>query len=44
MAMISTILVAFNPYEKGGAIHKLLGRMGVGLMLIVAISSFSYMK
>ena len=26
--------------KKGGAIHKLLGRIWVGLMLIVAITSF----
>ena len=41
MAMIAIILGAIQlSMKKGGTIHKLLGRMWVGLMLIVAISSF----
>ena len=41
MAMISIILGGIQlSMKKGGAIHKLLGRIWVGLMLIVAISSF----
>ena len=40
MAMIAIILGGIQLYmKKGGAIHKLLGRIWVGLMLIVAISS-----
>ena len=40
LAMIAIILggIQFS-MKKGGAIHKLLGRIWVGLMLIVAISS-----
>ena len=41
MAMISIILGGIQlSMKKGGAIHKLLGRIWVGLMLIVAITSF----
>ena len=41
MAMIAIILGGIQlSLKKGGAIHKLLGRIWVGLMLIVAISSF----
>ena len=41
MAMIAIILGGIQlSMKKGGAIHKLLGRIWVGLMLIVAISSF----
>ena len=41
MAMISIILGGIQlSMKKGGAIHKFLGRIWVGLMLIVAISSF----
>ena len=41
MAMIAIILGGIQlSMKKGGTIHKLLGRMWVGLMLIVAISSF----
>ena len=40
-AMIAIILGAAQFYmKKGGVIHKLLGRIWVGLMLIVAVSSF----
>ena len=40
MAMIAIILGGIQlSMKKGGAIHKLLGRVWVGLMLIVAISS-----
>jgi uncharacterized membrane protein len=40
MAMIAIILGGIQlSMKKGGAIHKLLGRIWVGLMLIVAISS-----
>lgn len=40
MAMIAIILGCIQlSMKKGGAIHKLLGRIWVGLMLIVAISS-----
>ena len=40
MAMIAVILGGIQlSMKKGGAIHKLLGRIWVGLMLIVAISS-----
>ncbi|WP_428080321.1 DUF2306 domain-containing protein [Candidatus Pelagibacter sp.] len=41
MAMIAIILGGIQlSMKKGGAIHKLLGRIWVGLMLIVAITSF----
>ena len=41
MAMVAIILGGIQlSMKKGGAIHKLLGRIWVGLMLIVAISSF----
>ena len=41
MAMIAIILGVIQlSMKKGGAIHKLLGRIWVGLMLIVAITSF----
>ena len=41
IAMIAIILGGIQlSMKKGGAIHKLLGRIWVGLMLIVAISSF----
>ena len=41
MAIIAIILGGIQlSMKKGGAIHKLLGRIWVGLMLIVAISSF----
>ena len=41
MAMIAIILGGIQlSMKKGGPIHKLLGRIWVGLMLIVAISSF----
>ena len=41
MAMIAIILGGIQlSMKKGGTIHKLLGRMWVGLMLIVVISSF----
>ena len=40
-AMIAIILGAIQLYmKKGGFIHKLLGRIWVGLMLIVSVSSF----
>ena len=40
IAMIAIILGSIQlSTKKGGAIHKLLGRIWVGLMLIVAISS-----
>ena len=40
MAMIAIILGGIQlSMKKGGAIHKFLGRIWVGLMLIVAISS-----
>ena len=40
MAMIAIILGGIQlSMKKGGPIHKLLGRIWVGLMLIVAISS-----
>ena len=40
IAMIAIILGGIQlSMKKGGAIHKLLGRIWVGLMLIVAISS-----
>ena len=40
-AMIAIILGGIQLYmKKGGAIHKLLGRIWVGLMLIVSVSSF----
>ena len=40
MAMIAIILGGIQLYmKKGGPIHKLLGRIWVGLMMIVAISS-----
>ena len=41
MAMIAIILGGIQLYmKKGGAIHKLLGRIWVGIMMFVAISSF----
>ena len=41
MAIIAIILGGIQlSLKKGGAIHKLLGRIWVGLMLIVAITSF----
>ena len=41
MAMFAIILGGIQlSMKKGGAIHKLLGRIWVALMLIVAISSF----
>ena len=41
IAMIAIILGGIQlSMKKGGAIHKFLGRIWVGLMLIVAISSF----
>ena len=40
-AMVAVILGGIQLYmKKGGAIHKLLGRLWVGLMLIVSVSSF----
>lgn len=40
-AMVAIILGGIQLYmKKGGAIHKLLGRIWVGLMLIVSVSSF----
>ena len=40
-AMIAIILGGVQLYmKKGGAIHKLLGRLWVGLMLMVSVSSF----
>ena len=40
-AMIAIILVGIQlSMKKGGTIHKLLGRIWVALMLIVAITSF----
>ena len=41
MAIIAIILGGIQlSMKKGGTIHKLLGRIWVGLMLIVAITSF----
>ena len=41
MAMIAIILGGIQlSMKKGGAIHKLLGRIWVSLMMFVAISSF----
>ena len=41
MAIVAVILCGIQlSMKKGGSIHKLLGRIWVGLMLIVAISSF----
>ena len=41
MAIIAIILGGIQlSMKKGGAIHKFLGRIWVGLMLIVAITSF----
>ena len=41
MAIVAVILGGIQlSMKKGGSIHKLLGRIWVGLMLIVAISSF----
>ena len=41
MAMIAIILGGIQlSMKKGGLIHKLLGRIWVGIMLIVAITSF----
>ena len=40
-AMIAIILGGVQFYmKKGGPIHKLLGRIWVGLMLVVSVSSF----
>jgi len=40
-AMMAVILGGIQLYmKKGGAIHKLLGRIWVGLMLVVSLSSF----
>ena len=45
LAMIAIILGGIQlSMKKGGTIHKLLGRVWVGIMMFVAISSFSYMK
>ena len=41
MAMIAIILGGIQlSMKKGGVIHKLLGRIWVGIMMFVAISSF----
>ena len=41
MAMIAIILGGIQlSMKKGGAIHKLLGRIWVGIMMFVSISSF----
>ena len=41
MAMIAIILGGIQlSMKKGGAIHKFLGRIWVGIMMFVAISSF----
>ena len=41
MAIVAVILGGIQlSMKKGGSIHKLLGRIWVGLMLIVAITSF----
>ena len=41
MAMIAIILGGIQlSMKKGGAIHKFLGRIWVGIMMIVAITSF----
>ena len=41
MAMIAIILGGIElSMKKGGAIHKLLGRIWVGIMMFVAITSF----
>ena len=41
MAMIAVILGGIQlSMKKGGTIHKLLGRIWVGIMMFVAISSF----
>ena len=41
IAMIAIILGGIQlSMKKGGAIHKLLGRIWVGIMMFVAISSF----
>ena len=41
MAMIAVILGGIQlSMKKGGPIHKLLGRIWVGIMMIVAITSF----
>ena len=40
-AMVATILGGIQLYmKKGGMLHKALGRLWIGLMLIVSISSF----
>ena len=40
-AMVAIILGGIQLYmKKGGMLHKLLGRLWIGLMLIVSISSF----
>ena len=41
MAMIATILGGIQlSMKKGGVIHKLLGRIWIGIMMFVAITSF----
>ena len=41
MAMIAIILGAIQLFmKKGGTIHKLLGRIWIGIMMFVAITSF----
>ena len=41
LAMIAIILGGIQlSMKKGGTIHKLLGRIWVGLMMFVAITSF----
>ena len=41
MAIVAVILGGIQlSMKKGGAIHKLLGRIWVGIMMFVAISSF----
>ena len=41
MAIIAVVLGGIQLFmKKGGAIHKLLGRLWVGLMMFVAITSF----
>ena len=40
-AMVAIILGGIQLYmKKGGMLHKILGRLWIGLMLIVSISSF----
>jgi len=44
-AMLAIMLGAAQlSMKKGGAVHMLLGRVWVGLMLVVAGSSFSFTK